>query len=137
MQLRRPKNLVLILAREFASKLATPMFVSDAEGSLVYYNEPAEEILGRTFAEAGEMSAETWASLFHTEDLEGRPISLEHMPAGVAFTERRPAHGGLRITGLDGVQRTIAVTAFPLFASATDLVGVVAIFWQLARGEVP
>ena len=55
---RRPKNLVLILAREFASKLATPTFVNDAEGTLVYYNEPAEGVLGRSFAEAGEMPAE-------------------------------------------------------------------------------
>src|SRR5438093_13520920 len=61
---RRQKNLVLILAREFASKLATPMFVADADGNLVFYNEPAEIILGRTFAEAGEMPAEDWADLF-------------------------------------------------------------------------
>lgn len=29
---REPKTLVLILAREFASKLATPVFVADSEG---------------------------------------------------------------------------------------------------------
>ena len=52
---RRQKHLVLILAREFASNLATATFISDAAGRLVYYNEPAERILGRTFAEAGEM----------------------------------------------------------------------------------
>ena len=52
------KSLILILAREFASKLATATFISDAAGRLVYYNEPAERILGRTFAEAGEMPAE-------------------------------------------------------------------------------
>ena len=64
---RRPKNLVLILAREFASKLATPTFVNDAEGTLVYYNEPAEGVLGRSFAEAGEMPVDQWSSLFSVE----------------------------------------------------------------------
>ncbi len=127
---RRQKNLVLILAREFASKLATPVFVADAAGSLVFYNEPAEAILGQTFAEVGEMSADSWASLFETEDVHGRRIELGDMPAGVAFLERRPAHGALRIRGLDGVRRVISVTAFPLFAHADEFVGVVAIFWQ-------
>ena len=56
-QERRQKNLILILAREFASKLATATFIADADGNLVFYNEATEDLLGRTFAEAGEMSA--------------------------------------------------------------------------------
>ena len=130
MYVRRHKNLVLILAREFASKLATPMFVTDAGGKLVFFNEPAEEILGRSFAEAGEMDAEQWAELFSTESMDGEPISLADMPAGVAFRERRPAHGTIRIRGLDGVRRTISVTGFPLFAHTAEFVGVVAVFWE-------
>src|SRR5919199_5706003 len=100
MHVPRHKNLVLILAREFASKLATPMLISDAEGSLVFYNEPAEEILGRTFAEAGEMRADEWATLFAVEELDGTPMALEQMPGGIALLERRPAHHTFRITGL-------------------------------------
>ena len=127
------KNLVLILAREFASKLATPMFIADADGNLVFYNEPAEEILGRTYAEAGEMRAEEWSTLFRTEDVEGNPLPLEELPAGVTLRERRPAHSVHQITGLDGVSRPIAVTAFPLFAHADEFVGLVAIFWEQPR----
>ena len=130
MELRRQKNLVLILAREFASKLATAVLVADADGSLVFYNEPAEEILGRSFAEAGEMPAGEWAGLFEVEDLDGHPIELADMPAGISFRDRRPDHGTIRIRGLDGVRRTIAVTAFPLFAHTAEFVGVVAVFWQ-------
>ena len=127
---RRQKNLLLILAREFASKLATPTFIADATGSLVFYNEPAEEVLGRTFAEAGEMAAEEWASLFSTEELDGSPMPLETMPAGIALLERRPAHHTFRILGLNGTARVISVTAFPLFEQEQSFVGVVAIFWE-------
>jgi PAS domain-containing protein len=130
MELRRHKNLVLILAREFASKLATPMFVTDADGNLVFFNEPAEVILGRSFTEAGEMPASEWATLFKVEDVDGQPIQLERMPAGIAFTEREPAHGTIVIRGLNGARRTISVTAFPLFAHTAEFVGVVAIFWE-------
>jgi PAS domain-containing protein len=132
---RKAKHLILILAREFASKLATPMFVADADGDVVFYNEAAEEILGRPFTEGMEMHADEWVSLFHLETLEGLPMSLDKMAAGIALLERRPAHGPLRITGLDGRTRLVAATAFPLFARADELVGMVSIFWEQAESE--
>lgn len=127
---RRPKNLALILAREFASNLATPMFLADSEGNLVFYNEPAEEILGKTYAEAGEMPAAEWGTLFSPEGPDGEPLALEDMPAGIALQARRPAHGAMRITGLDGEKRLIVVTAFPLFGWEQEFLGAVAIFWE-------
>jgi PAS domain-containing protein len=133
----RQKNLILILAREFASKLATPMFVADAAGDLVFYNEPAEAVLGRSFAEAGEMPAETWPSLFSPEDFDGKPLPLKEMPGGIALLERKPAHRDFRITGLDGRRREVSVTAFPLFAHADELVGVVNVFWEQPGAPKP
>ena len=131
----RQKNLILILAREFASKLATPMFVADAAGDLVFYNEPAEDVLGRNFGEAGEMPAATLPSLFSPEDLEGKPLPLDEIPLGIALLARQPAHRALRITGLDGRRRLVSATAFPLFARADEFVGAVAIFWEQSDGE--
>jgi PAS domain-containing protein len=127
---RRQRNLVLILAREFASKLAAPTFVADADGNLVFYNELAEAMLGRTFAEAGEVNAEEWMSLYTVEDLDGTPLPLEQNPGGIALLERRPAYRRLCITGLDGVRREIEVTAFPLLSTPEKLVGMVAFFWE-------
>jgi PAS domain-containing protein len=130
MEGRRQKNLVLILAREFASKLATATAVTDSSGDLVYYNEAAEELLGRPFAEVGELAADEWAALFSVVDTRGSPLPLEEMPGGVALRERRPAHGLLRITPLDGEALEISTTALPLFAHADELVGMMAIFWR-------
>ena len=126
----RQRNLLLILAREFASKLATPAFVTDAEGNLVFYNELAEALLGRAFAEAGSVKADEWMSLYTVEDLDGTPLPLERNPGGVALLERRPAHRRLFITGLNGIRREIDVTAFPLLSTPDELVGMVAFFWE-------
>ncbi len=126
-----PKHLVLIIAREFAAELAVPVLISDAEGRLVYFNEAAEEVLGRSFAEAGELSASEWESTFAVSDEHGRPVELARMPAGVALLERRPAHGQLVIVGLDEVRRRIEVTAIPLLAQRDEPVGVIAIFWPV------
>ena len=129
-QERRQKNIVLILAREFASKLATPMFVTDEQGRLVYFNEPAELIIGRSFAEAGELAAESWTETFNVTRLDGSPMPLEEIPGGVALLKRREAHAALRMTGLDGVAHTIEVTAFPLLDREDRPVGSVSLFWE-------
>jgi PAS domain-containing protein len=127
-------NLVLILGRGLASSIATPMFLVDPDGTLVYYNEPAEAILGQTFAEAGEMSPDEWGTRFSPEDPDsGAKVSAEDLPLSQALAGRHPAHRALSITGMDGVRRNIAVTAFPLFARTDEFVGAVAIFWE--RGE--
>jgi PAS domain-containing protein len=130
MEGRPQKHLALIIARELASQLATATFIADSAGDLVFYNEAAEEILGRTFAEAGTMPAAGWGSQFLLEDLDGTAMSLERMPAGIALLQRRPAHGRLWMTGLDGQRRLLSVTAVPLFASASEFVGMIALFWQ-------
>ena len=127
---RRHKHLALIIARELASQLSTATFISDASGDLVFYNEAAEKILGRTYAEAGAMPASEWPSLFRVEDLDGTPLPLEKLPGGIALAEKRPAHARIRIVGLDGGRRAISVTAMPLFAHPAEVVGMVAFFWE-------
>jgi len=126
----RKKHLVLILAREFASNLATPTLIADDQGRLVFYNEAAEGVLGRTFAETGEMSLEDWAEQFEPRTAESEPLPLERRPTGIALYQRRPAHERYQVTSTDGVERRVAVTAFPLFAHADEFVGIVAIFWR-------
>jgi len=135
MEGRPQKHLALIIARELASQLATATFIADAAGDLVFYNEAAEEILGRTYAEAGPMPAAGWTSQFLLEDVDGNSLPLERMPAGIALRERRPAHGQLWMTGLDGQRRLLSVTAVPLFASSTEFVGMIAVFWQSTEDD--
>jgi PAS domain-containing protein len=124
------KDLMLILARELATNASTPMFITDAEGTLVFYNEPAERILGQPFAAAGEINASQWEDMFQVETLDGQPMPLDQMPSGIAFLERRAASGPVRIKGLDGKTHTLETTAFPLFKRGRDFVGVVVLFWE-------
>jgi PAS domain-containing protein len=127
----RQKHLVLILAREFASNLATPTLITDERGYLVYYNEAAEEVIGRSFSEVGEMPLDEWSAQFSPRSIEtDEPIPLEQRPTGIALNDRRAAHERIRITSVDGVHREDAVTAFPLFAHTDELVGTVTIFWR-------
>lgn len=126
----RQKHLALIIARELATQLATATFIADAEGELVFYNEAAADILGLGFAEAKTMATDEWRSLYGLEDLQGTPVPLGALPSTIAVAERRAVHTRLHLVGLDRGRREIAVTAVPLFAHPTDVVGVVVFFWE-------
>ena len=129
--MQRQKHLVLILAREFASNLSTPTIIADARGDLVFYNEAAEDVVGRRFAETGEMPLDDWVAAFEPRTLTSEPLPLEQRPARIAFDEHRASHLRYRITSTDGVEREIEVTSFPLFAHTDEFVGIVVIFWRV------
>jgi PAS domain S-box-containing protein len=124
------KSLPLILAREFASNLATPLVILDENGSIVFFNEPAERIIGQTPAELGNLAEREWRARFSAHRLDGTPVGNDDQPTAVARRERQPAHETLVYTMLDGQQRTLSVTAIPLLGREQGLAGVVAVFWE-------
>ena len=120
----------LILMKQVASYLVMPVFIVDPDGTLLYYNEPAEEILGSRYDESGEMPIEVWSAVFTPTDDDDAPLPLDALPLVEATTHGRPAHGTFWITGLDGVRRHIAATAFPLLGHGGHNLGSVAVFWE-------
>ncbi len=58
----------LILVRHLASSLALPTFLVDREGTLVFYNEAAEPLLGHRFDEAGAMAFDDWTAAYAVRD---------------------------------------------------------------------
>jgi hypothetical protein len=76
------------------------------------------------------MPLDEWTESFEPRTLDSAPVSPERRPTRIALEQRRAAHEALRITSMDGVERDVEVTAFPLFAHADEFVGIVAIFWR-------
>ena len=128
---RKPEQLPieLILLRQVASYLGMPIFLVDSAGRLVYYNEPAEPLLGSSFDEVGEMTMADWIAAFRPSRRGGRRLSQTAVPLARALRSDRPVHETLQITGLDGVHRPIEVTAMPLRGQQGRLVGAIAFFW--------
>jgi PAS domain-containing protein len=125
------QEIEMILVRQLASYLAMPIFIVDPQGTLVFYNEPAEPLLGRRFEETGEMPSAEWSTIFEPTDEAGKPIVPEDNPLVIALVERRPTHRILWIRGLDKVQRHLEVTCFPLIGQARRYLGAIAIFWEV------
>jgi PAS domain-containing protein len=125
------KEIEVILTRQLASYLATPIFIVDPAGTLLYYNEPAELVLGRRFEETGEMPIEEWSTIFIPVDEDGTPLAPHDLPLVIALNERRPAYRVFWIQGLDRVRRHIHLTAFPLVGMGDRFLGALAMFWEV------
>ena len=123
----------LILVRHLASRLAVPVFVVDRDGDLVFFNEPAEAVLGRRFEEIRSMPFDDWTTAFLPPDAD-RAFAVDDLPLVVALRRREPVHRTLDIQAADGTRRTIEATAFPLLAAGGEMVGAVAMFWETGGG---
>ena len=121
----------IILARQWAASMSHAMWITDSVGNLLFYNEPAEAVLGVRFDEAGEMPASELAERFETTALDGSPMAAEDLPLLRALTDWVPAHGPLRIRGYDQIWRVIEVTAVPIVGEGDRRLGAIAMFWEL------
>ena len=123
----------IILTRQLAGYLSVPVFLVDPGGNLLFYNEPAEAILGRRFEETGAMPAATWSSAFDPVDDGGRPVPPGELPLMITLAERRPACKRFHIRGMDGVSRHIEVASIPIVGLQGDVLGAVAVFWEIPQ----
>jgi len=123
----------VILLRRLAERLMLPIFVIDAEGRLLFYNPPAELLIGRPFAQLGPVELSDWYDAFQTTDTDGSRIKLEDHPLHVARRGLQPSFRRFLFQGLDGVKRRVEGTAFPLVGQCHRRLGAVGIFWENSR----
>jgi PAS domain-containing protein len=124
------RDIELILFRQLASRLAVPILIVDESGDLLYFNEPAEVLLGQRFDDVGEMTLDERRRAFAFRDKDGNPLPDDQPPLVVALRERRPVHRLVSLRAFDGVYRAIEVTAFPLLGPGGLLIGGVVMFWE-------
>ena len=110
-ELPAQKPLELILARNLLTSLSTPAFLVDDEAALVFYNEAAAAVLGRSFEDAGRMTAEQWTAAFGPFDQErrarSRSTARDHRgdPRGPPRARQFTIRAAERASGLDRGER--------------------------------
>ena len=97
-----PGKIELVLMRQLASYLAVPILIVNRRLDLLFFNEPAEPILGRRFEETGEVHRGEWSDLFQPADANGVPIPPEEQPLTRAIDRQEPSNSRFSLRGLDG-----------------------------------
>jgi PAS domain-containing protein len=120
----------IILNRQLADCLSIPVFITDTTGNLIFYNEPAEQILGKRFEETGEMPVQEWSTIFKPLDEEGIPLAPEELPLVKTLNDISAHHKNFQIESLRGERSTISVTSYPIISRSGKFLGAVAIFWK-------
>jgi len=121
----------IILSRQLADCLSVPVFITDTSGNLIFYNEPAEDILGKRYEETGEMPVDDWSTVFKPLDVNGDPLPPDELPLVKTLKNQKPYHKEFMIHSLKGTIEKISVTSYPIIGRASNFVGAVAIFWSL------
>ena len=124
------QQIEIILSRQLADSLSIPVFLVDTKGNLLFYNEPAEELLGLRFEETGFMPVEEWSSIFKPQDKDGELLPMESLPLVKTLRTQTPAHGEFWIKSLKGEFFKIAATSYPIIGRPNRFAGAVALFWK-------
>lgn len=120
----------VILNRQLADCLSLPAFITDTAGNLIFYNEPAEEILGKRFEDTGEMPVAVWSTVFKPVDENGAAIPPAELPLVKTLADAYPYHSEFWIESLQGKKQKISVTSYPIIGRTGKFLGAVAIFWK-------
>ena len=125
------QSVEMILVRQLASYLFVPVLVVDTAGTVVFYNEPAERILGVRFEETGRIDREEAGRLVELSEDPGAGADEPGRPLLTALQERRPVHvrRWLLRRG-DRVRLQVELTAFPIIDQDERVLGAVAMFWE-------
>jgi PAS domain-containing protein len=120
--------LELILARNLIQNISTPALIADSEGSLVFYNEAAGQIIGRRFEEAGRLSQDRWRAALSPAD--GKATAENADTLSLGLTGSSATHGRFSIRGYDDREVEVEASAIPLTRDA-DLHGTLVAFWPV------
>ncbi len=120
----------IILNRQLADCLSIPVFITDRIGTLIYYNEPAEKILGRRYEDTGEMPSNVWATIFKPMDELGNTLLPDELPLVKTLQNCNPHHKTFWIESLQGKVEKISVTSYPILGRSSKFLGAVALFWE-------
>lgn len=100
--------------------LAAPIYLTDAEGRLTYFNEACVALAGRR----PELGVDRWCVSWRLYEEDGTPLPHEECPLAVSLREQRPVRGGAAICERpDGTRIRVRPFPTPLFDEEGQLTG--------------
>ncbi len=129
------RPLELILARNLLTSLSTPAFLVDGDARLLFYNEAAGALLGRSFEDTGRLESAEWRSTFGPFSNGDKPLADDDDPLAGMLREGRPGHARFCIHSAGGEEHEIEASGVPLIGPNDAESGAMILFWPVGDGS--
>ncbi len=123
------KPLELILARNLLTSISTPAFLVDRDAHLLFYNEAAGALLGRSFEDTGRLDQAEWTSTFGPFADGEEPLAIDENPLTTLLRAGKPGHASFVIHSASGARHEIEASGFPLVGAGDAESGAMILFW--------
>jgi PAS domain S-box-containing protein len=111
-----------VIAGQILDHLPAAIYVTDAEGRIVYFNEAAAALWGYR----PKLNGDQWCGSWRLYRLDGAPMPHDQCPMAVALKENRVVRGGQAIAERpDGTRVPFTAYPTPLYDASGKLVGAV------------
>ncbi len=124
------KPLELILARNLLSSISTPAFLVSENGDLLFYNEAAGALLGRSFEETGAMAPQAWTSAFGPFDADEQRDVVRRDPRDGGAARESPLPRPIPDQRRRRQSQDIEASAIPIVGSGGQS-GAMVFFWPV------
>jgi PAS domain S-box-containing protein len=122
------------VTRGILDALPQPLYIANASGEIVYYNEAAAAMAGRR----PELGKDRWCMAWGLQDMEGAPVPPEDRAVARVLREGRPVHGWRAVaTRPDGSMKVIRPDSTPLRDDSGRLVGAVTVIYDVSGENRP
>jgi PAS domain-containing protein len=120
--------------REFLDGIPAPIYVTDAAGTISYFNPPCVELAGRTPTVGRDKWCVTWK--LYTAD--GEPLPHDECPLAVTLRDRKPVRDVEALAERpDGTMFRFVPFPMPLFDAAGELSGAVNLLMDVSGQRSP
>lgn len=117
---------------EVLDALPAPLYVTDKDGTIIYFNPACVEFAGRT-PSVGE---DKWCVTWRLYRPDGEPLPHDRCPLAVALTARRSIRNVEAVAERpDGSRVAFVPFPTPMFDEAGNLAGAVNLLLEVSKGD--
>lgn len=129
-------QLGIILVKQLADSVYIPIFVVAPNGIVIFFNEPAEQIIEKRFEETGPIDLQNWCDLLDPRDIEGNKIPVEQLPISITLEKQIPDNNNFWIQKRGGEHSHVYITSFPIIDNSNVFIGAICMFWEERQNEI-
>lgn len=127
------QEIELILSRQLAEYLSTPIALIDHDGKMIYFNESAGYVLGKHFDENGEIDLRDWnGRIFESENM-ADSVDVHEISFIKVLSVRHIIQGEYWMRNFEEINQKVVIVCVPLIGLSQREIGAIIYFNLIYR----